>query len=178
MKKSLLLIALLGALFLPTGCSTTPRGFPPRMGILNFDVVDSKLTRGAQPNHAALDALAPACETPGKPLTIVNLRMPSDTWVDEAVVCKQDGIIYRQVPLNGLLAPSQAQIETVLALIDNAPGVVFVHCQHGCDRTGTVVACYRIRHKEMSNADALNDAVAHGISPLECGMKGFIKRFK
>jgi len=176
--KSFALIALIAALAIPTGCSTAPRGFPARAGILNFDIVDSKLIRGAQPNHAALDALALKFEAPGKPLTIINLRMDSDTWVDEAPVCKQDGVIYVHVPLSGISAPSKADIEHILQVIKDAPGVVYIHCQHGCDRTGTVVACYRIRYQGLSNAAALNDAKTHGISALEYGMKKFIKHFK
>ena len=31
------------------------------------------------------------------------------------------------------------------------PGPIFVHCRRGKDRTGTVIACYRIQHDGWAN---------------------------
>ena len=59
-----------------------------------------------------------------------------------------------------------------------AGGKVYVHCQHGCDRTGTIIACYEIRNQHISNKDAQNDADVHGMSKWEFGMRHFIKDFK
>lgn len=57
------------------------------------------------------------------------------------------------------------------------PGPVLVHCQWGCDRTGTVVACWQIRQDEMSHDEALLGAKMHGMSRLEFGMKRFIRNY-
>ena len=43
-----------------------------------------------------------------------------------------------------------ADVENCLALIDRAPKPVLVHCWHGSDRTGTVVAAYRIVFQNWS----------------------------
>ena len=68
----------------------------------------------------------------------------------------------------------------IQALIDNEialGGKVFLHCQHGCDRTGTAVACYEIRHG-VSNKDAQKEADFYGMSKWETGMREFIKHYK
>jgi len=82
--------------------------------------------------------------------------------------------------LNGLHAPSKADVEKILTAIDveiKAGGKVFVHCQYGADRTGTIIACYEIR-RGMSNSDACNEADFYGMSKFEFGMRHFIHIFK
>ena len=47
-------------------------------------------------------------------------------------------------------AVTAADVENCLALIANAPKPVLVHCWHGSDRTGIVVAAYRIVFQNWS----------------------------
>ena len=47
-----------------------------------------------------------------------------------------------------------ADVENCLALIAGAPKPVLVHCWHGSDRTGIVVAAYRIVFQNWSVEDA------------------------
>jgi tyrosine-protein phosphatase SIW14 len=67
---------------------------------------------------------------------------------------------------------------TVLALIETAPAPVFIHCKHGCDRTGTIIACHRLRHDRWTATAALREAKAYGMSAWVFGMKRFIKDFE
>ncbi len=85
---------------------------------------------------------------------------------------------YTNIPLDNLSAPTDAQVARVLAAIANMPPPVFIHCQFGCDRTGTLIACYRIRHDQWSPGQALKEADAYGFSPAEIGMRRYILRFK
>lgn len=175
--KIFLFAALMGLIIVSTGCVTSPRGFPPTGNIQNFDRVDSKLLRGAQFNHEGLDFLVGRYSTPTKPLTVINFRQGNDVWSDEEPLCAKHGIHYVNSPLSPVMAPHKIDVDMALHIINNAPGMVYVHCQYGCDRTGTVVACYRIR-QGMSNEDALNDAKKHGMSSLELCMENFVKHFK
>src|SRR5207302_4780730 len=50
--------------------------------------------------------------------------------------------------------------------------------QHGADRTGTVIACYRIRHDKWTSKQALLEAKEYGMSPLEIGMKRYVAEFE
>ena len=47
-----------------------------------------------------------------------------------------------------------ADVENCLALIAGAPKPVLVHCWHGSDRTGIVVAAYRIVFEKWSVEEA------------------------
>ncbi len=55
---------------------------------------------------------------------------------------------------------------------------VFVHCKRGADRTGTVIACYRINHDHWQNQKALTEAKYLGMSRLETAMRHFILGFQ
>lgn len=66
---------------------------------------------------------------------------------------------------------------TLLALIESLPAPVFVHCEHGCDRTGTIIACYRIRVGGWPNEAALEEARKYGLSKHEHGMIEYIRTF-
>ena len=171
MKK---LYALLVGLALLAGCAT--RGFPPTATILNFDHVDSYVCRGAQPNQYGLEFLARVQHV----TLVINLRNVGDTWGREGAIALSEGMNYAWVPLPGFSAPSKekmALIQLLIAIEIAHGGKVFVHCQHGCDRTGTVVACYEIiRH--VSNKNAQKEADFYGMSAWETGMREFIKKYK
>ena len=51
---------------------------------------------------------------------------------------------------------------------------VFIHCRRGSDRTGTVLACYRISHDHWQNQKALEEAKTYGLSFFERAMRSFI----
>jgi protein tyrosine/serine phosphatase len=52
-----------------------------------------------------------------------------------------------------------------------------VHCWRGKDRTGTIIACYRIQHDGWSSRQALKEAEQRGLSHAEFGMRSFILKF-
>lgn len=162
----------LASLLLTAGCSTGPRGLPAVGSVGNFGKVDGRVYRGAQPDKAGLKSLKELGVA-----TIVNLRRPGDVWAGEEDLARTFGFQYFNVPMSGYARPSAASVESVLAIIEDSPGPVFVHCQHGCDRTGAVIACYRIRHDGWNSRQALDEARIHGMSPWEIFMRGFVDDF-
>ncbi len=160
----------LATLVLASGCAS--RGLPPRHGITNFGRVNAELYRGAQPDAAALDQLQRLGVK-----SVVNLRGASSASELEERQAQQLGIIYTNVPLRGLGKPSEAEVTRVLGLLDDLPAPVFVHCLHGADRTGTIIACYRIERDGWTSEEALREAREHGIGFWEIGMKSYIRAF-
>jgi protein-tyrosine phosphatase len=62
-------------------------------------------------------------------------------------------------------------------LNDAAAGPVFVHCRRGADRTGTVLACYRIAHDGWDNSKALSEARSLGMSWIERAMQSYVLHY-
>ena len=151
---------------------TAARGLPVQEGILNFGKVSEHLYRGAQPDAVGIRNL----KSLGVKV-IVNLRMPGDGWVAEAAEAAANGILYTNFPMSGTGRPREVQVRQILALFDSCKDAVFVHCQHGCDRTGTIIACYRIQHDGWSNELALHEAERYGISRWEFSMRSFVRSF-
>jgi protein-tyrosine phosphatase len=54
---------------------------------------------------------------------------------------------------------------------------VFVHCRRGADRTGTVVACYRIGHDRWDGGKAIAEAKADGMSVFQVAMRRYVERY-
>lgn len=153
------------------GCATPP-GEIPQLGVRNFDQVDARLYRSAQPNVDGVAALAARGVK-----TIINLRLADDVMPGEETSARAHGIAYKNIPLAGVGRPTDEQVNTVLALIDSSTPPVLVHCKRGADRTGMMVACYRIRHDGWSPERALDEAKAHGMAWGEFGMKAFVRDF-
>ena len=155
-------------------CFAGSRGVPATEGIINFGRVDQSLFRGAQPDAAAIRHL----KTLGVK-SIINLRVPKEASAseEEEAAVRVIGLVYTNVPLAGLGKPTDDEVAKVLSLIDSLPKPVFVHCKHGCDRTGTVIACYRIEHDHWKTKDALNEAGKYGLSRFERGMREYILSF-
>ncbi len=148
------------------------RGTSPSEGIVNFGKVNDHLYRGAQPDALGIRDL--------KKLgikTIINLRKTKEVWKAEETEANANGIIYTNVPMKDFGRPTPEQVAKVLALIETLPSPVFVHCKRGCDRTGTIIACYRIKHDHWSSESALQEAKHYGISKFEWGMRKFIVEF-
>jgi len=153
-------------------CVGGQRGLPAQQGILNFGKINDRVYRGAEPDAAAVRNLQQLGIK-----TIIDLRMPKQVWKAEATEAREHGILYTNFPLRGLGRPTGDQVGTALKLIETLPGPVFIHCQHGCDRTGTIIACYRIQHDGWSRNAALQEAARYGVSWFERGMKNFVADF-
>jgi protein tyrosine phosphatase (PTP) superfamily phosphohydrolase (DUF442 family) len=153
-------------------CEAGQRGLPAQEGILNFGKVSETLYRGAQPDAAGLTNLHRLGIK-----TVINLRLAGEGWKAEAVEAQAAGLVYTNVPLRGLGRPMQEQVKQVLSILETCPLPAFVHCEHGCDRTGTIVACYRIQHDGWSAEVAMREARQYGLSWLERGMRKFILQF-
>jgi tyrosine-protein phosphatase SIW14 len=139
----------------------------------NFHKVSDKLYRGAQPSKDGVKKLA---ELGIK--TIVNLRGEDENTRAEQKEAEAAGLRYVAVSMPGLSRPTDEMVARVMEIID-APenGPVFVHCKRGSDRTGTVVAVYRMSHEGWTGDRAISEAKSHGMSWMEFGMKDYISDY-
>lgn len=64
------------------------------------------------------------------------------------------------IKITDFTPPSPAQIDRFLTLVEEANSRgegVAVHCMHGHGRTGTMLACYLVKHKKISGIEAINE---------------------
>lgn len=108
----------------------------------NFHVVSPGLVyRSAQMNSGALAA---TIHDRGIK-SILNLRGPGEgkSWyTDEMNVSRQYGVRHYDVSLCASRELSDAEMEQILAIMDQAPKPILIHCKSGSDRTGLVGALY------------------------------------
>jgi len=141
----------------------------------NLQKVDDHVYRGAQPTDTGFKDLAQLGIK-----TVVDLRdIGEHSQANEQKVVTDLGMRYVSIPMQGMSTPKIAQVAAVLGLLnDTASGPVFVHCKRGADRTGTVIAVYRISHYSWDNKKALTEAKSYGMSMFERAMQHFVMDFK
>jgi tyrosine-protein phosphatase SIW14 len=142
-------------------------------GVKNFSQVDTHVYRGGQPTDEGFNYLAKIGVK-----TVVDLREHDERSLAEEHVVSTAGMQYVNVPMTGLTPPTEEEITKILALLeDDTAGPVFVHCQRGADRTGAVIAAYRIDHDHWDNARALTEAKSLGMSFFQFPRQSYILTF-
>lgn len=143
-------------------------------GIPNFHEIDAHVYRGGQPS---LDGYKYLAQIGVK--TVIDLREAGGGSSAEQEAVEALGMHFVNVPMSGLTPPTSAQMVQILSLLeDGAAGAVFVHCRRGADRTGAVIAAYRIDHDHWDNPRALQEAMADGMSLFQAPRQGFIRNFR
>ena len=145
----------------------------PAVGVPNFHRVNEHVFRGGQPSAEAWPSLANLGVK-----TVIDLRRTDEhSTAEESRAVEAAGMRYVNVPMKGVVAPSNEQIGKVLDLL-NSDEPVFVHCRRGSDRTGAVIACYRIQHDGWRSKQALNEAKSFGLSWTQMGLKSYVNAFQ
>jgi protein tyrosine phosphatase (PTP) superfamily phosphohydrolase (DUF442 family) len=170
-----LVVLLSGFLLQAPGFAVEPADRPTawavkidRPGLPNFYKVDDGLYRGAQPTAEGIKELERMGiktilslrarhsdkEMLGN-VTIALVPIPMDTWDVDA----KDVVRFLQIATDKNRRP------------------VFVHCQHGADRTGTMCAAYRVVVDGWTKQQAI-DEMTHGgfgFHPIWSNLPKFIE---
>jgi tyrosine-protein phosphatase SIW14 len=143
-------------------------------GVSNAGKVSETLFRGAQPSAQGLAELKKLGVT-----TIVDLRDNSGLVAWERAQAESLGMRFVHIPVGGWSPPSDAQVAQFLKLVqENPTQKVFVHCHYGEDRTGVMVATYRIAKQNWTPEQAAAEMNSFGFHcHLYRAMKSYVREF-
>lgn len=122
-------------------------------GLPNLHRVTGKLYRGAQPTATGFKAL--------KELgirTVVNLRK----FHTDKGLLKGLKMGYEEIPAPAWSVTEEDVIRFLTIATDPKRQPVFVHCQHGADRTGTMIAAWRMVVQGWTVDQALREMTEGG----------------
>lgn len=147
--------------------------------LVNFQVVSPVVARGGQPDEEGLALLQKA----GIKL-IVNLRhhgkkkpLPAGSFFrrhsdddeidEEEEIAGRLGLRFLNISLNGVDAPTFAEIDQFIQLFEDQSNLpLYVHCLYGKERTGFMLAAYRIKVQGWTVEQAYKEMLQQGFDPL------------
>lgn len=111
--------------------------------------------------------------------TVLDLRGGAIHSPKERKQVEAAGMEYVAIGLSGVFPPTKKQMSAILALLeDRSRAPVFVHCRRGADRTGVVIACYRMAHDHWTNEQAIREAREQGFSRAEILMRKYLRNWR
>ena len=140
----------------------------------NFGIVNDHYYRGAQPTAADYPDLAALGVK-----TVIDLTR--DGRDDEKGLVEAAGMKFVRIPLTTTEAPAEMAITQFLALVnDPANQPVYVHCQGGRHRTGTMTAIYRMTQDGWTPARAYEEMKQYRFEgfPGHPALKNFVLGYK
>ena len=116
--------------------------------------LENGIFRGPRLHREELEALQPAL--------ILNLENDHGAVCDEEVYCMSKNISFYNIRMSEIFPPSQRQLKEGVEIIQTARKPVYVHCLHGVDRTGFVIAAYRMIHQGWTLDKAYQECLDMG----------------
>lgn len=125
-------------------------------GVENFGRLNQHVYRGAQPRidaYASLRAMGID--------TVVRLSTGEEFIAGEKERVEALGMRFISIPWRAADTPTAEQVSTFLNLFREQPThTIFVHCREGVDRTGVMMALYRIAIDHFSVDRAIDEMKA------------------
>ncbi|MDZ4755784.1 MAG: dual specificity protein phosphatase family protein [Phycisphaerae bacterium] len=97
--------------------------------------------------------------------------------IEEGAIAREDGIEVMSFPLLGDGTDDVEMYARAVAAViesDRRNEPVLVHCAAGTQRTGGVVACFRMLHQGWSRDDALREAERYGWRTGQIAMPSYL----
>lgn len=149
-------------------------------GIPNFAQVSSGVYRGGEPNANGWVYLQSIGVSNSVMLDVVGESNGIDANNTNGMAALRSmWTFYRPISTEqqlGVVEVNSNNVMEAVSDLDFLPGV-FVHCLHGQDRTGLIVAIYRIKHG-WTKPDAEKEMLAHGFHKELLGLWHYWNEFK
>jgi len=140
-------------------------------GVKNFGEVSPFLYRGAQPSREGFKSLAAM----GIDIVVDGRLSGQDS---ERKVVTALGMRYVSIPWHCLFPKDKTFAKFLALLRENPHKKVFVHCRYGDDRTGMMVAAYRMAVENWSADEAWEEMQVFGFNHTVCfPLRPYEKKF-
>jgi protein tyrosine phosphatase (PTP) superfamily phosphohydrolase (DUF442 family) len=157
----LLTIVLAGAMPQPgNGSGHSARAYGEKrrvVGISDFGEVTPRLFRGAQPNRAGFRALS-------KMGVAIVVDTRGNRTKTEGKEVRRLGMRYVAIPWHCPFPHDETFAKFLKLLRENPDKKVFVHCRLGDDRTGMMIAAYRMADEDWTADEAMREMRQFGFS--------------
>ena len=137
-------------------------------GLPNLFRVNANLYRSAQPERAGfayLNTFTALYQTDHPIKTVLSLR---DANEDFKFNPADSTLVLKQIRFH-TWHPEDADVIAFLRIVNNPEWQpVLVHCKHGSDRTGMMIAIYRIAYQGWSKQQAIDEMIhgGYGFHPM------------
>lgn len=98
--------------------------------------------------------------------TILDLEDEMDIVAHEKLIALNLDIDFRSEAMSEIKKPSKEHLSRIVRRIYQLEKPIFIHCKHGHERTGIVIAYYRMKVEGWSKWKAIKEALQKGFSPL------------
>lgn len=138
----------------------------------NRAIVTENILRGGRPSDEGLKQLKSL-----NVRTLMNLENDMNAVQHEMSVTKELGLVEISSPMYSLYAPTDAQVDAVLAVLQDSRNFpIYLHCKHGQDRTGMIVGLYRVFVQGWTPQDAYREMRSLGFHPILWNLDRYFKR--
>ena len=138
--------------------------------IQNFHEVDEGFFRGGQPDEKEIEALRALGFR-----TVVSFRNEERVIQWEKGLVTKNGMAFISIPLTWRKSPSQEKVDHFLKIVSESNRrPLFIHCREGRDRTGAMVALYRIARQGCPVEEAYREAKRYGFRDQAFPLRRFI----
>ncbi len=123
-----------------------------------IELVSPGIWRGPRPTQATLAQLKSLGVK-----TILDLENSDDAIRSERAAVGKLGMTFVLESMSGFWTPNDSEVNQIEAIMaDPSRRPIFVHCQHGQDRTGLIVGLHRVFHEHWTPAAAYKEMLAKG----------------
>ena len=146
---------------------------PDVAGVPNFYQVTPQLYRASQPDAQGFHGLEAMGIT-----RVLSLRQT----LDDKTLAVGTGLVLTRVPMKTRHVGEQNGAKVVQAMRALRQGLnegpVLVHCRHGADRTGLIVALWRILYEGWSRQAAIDELIegGYGFHPIWGNIPRYLRR--
>jgi len=138
------------------------------IGLPNFAGISETIYRGAQPTKEGFIELKKMGVK-----TIINLRANHS----DRELIKGLGFQYVEIPFNAGDTDEKNVIKFLKVVTEPNNGIMFVHCQHGSDRTGMMIAVYRMFVQGWNADEAMEELPSFGFHEIYHSIRQYLKNF-